>query len=271
MRRQPRSPRLALLLALSLLPMAAALAACGGSAEEADNTDAAQEAAWAELQEMKQALDAKRAELDQAREELAADGGEGAAELSARVDQLTSETQTMADEFNSRLVEYINANPPLEGEPLSERQQAAIAMKSDEDIVYAREYIREGGDYGRAIDIFNAALAVDPENAELRAALEEAERDRYMTEERFGRVRAGMSDDEVRAALGAPFYRNVREYEDGAVGWFYPTDPNRSAAAVYFRRDGDDLEVYKLDYRAVVNEGPAEAGGEVAANGAAAE
>lgn len=258
MRRHTRSQVLALLLALSLLPLAAALAACGGGAEETDSADATQEAAWAELQQMKQALDAKRTELDQARQELAAAGGEGAEQLAARVEQLTSETQTMADEFNTRLVEYINANPPIEGEPLSERQQAAIRMKSDEDIVYAREYIREGGDYSRAIDIYTAALSVDPDNPDLKAALAQAESDRYMSEERFSQVKNGMSDDQVRQLLGPPFHRNVRDYENGTVGWFYPTDANRSAAAIYFRRDGDDLEVYNVDYRAVVNEGPRE-------------
>lgn len=256
MRRHTRFQVLALLLALSLLP----LAACGGGAEEADSADATQEAAWGELQQMKQALDAKRAELDKARQELVAAGGEGAEQLAARVERLTTETQTMADEFNKKLVEYINANPPIEGEPLSERQQAAIRMKSGEDIVYAREYIREGGDYSRAIDIYNAALSVDPDNPELQAALAAAESDRYMSEERFSQLENGMSDDQVRQLLGSPFHRNVREYENGTIGWFYPTDANRSAAAIYFRRDGDDFEVYNFDYRAVVNEGPREVG-----------
>jgi hypothetical protein len=231
------------------------LAACGGGGDAA-SAAAAQEAEWAELQQMKQALDAKRAELAEAREQLAAAGAEESAGLGARVEQLAAETQTMADDFNTRLVAYINANPPVVGEPLSERQQAAIRLKSSEDILYAREYIAEGGDYGRAIDIYNAALVADPDNAELKAALEQAQSGRYMSEERFGQLARGMSDDEVRRLLGPPHYRNVKEYEDGAVGWFYPTDANRSAAAIYFRKRGDDLEVYKLDYRAVVSEGP---------------
>lgn len=258
MRRKNFAPGLALLLALSMLTP---LAACGGGdGEAAEDGGAGQEAQWAELEQMKQTLDAKRAELTAAREQLAAAEGEEAEQLRARVEQLAAETQTMADEFNSRLVGYINENPPVVGEPLTERQQAAIRMKSQEDIVYAREYIAEGGDYARAIDIYNAALAADPGNPEIEAALAEAEARRYMDEERFSRLERGMSDAQVRQLLGPPYHRNVREYEDGAIGWFYPTDANRSAAAVYFRKKGEDLEVYKFDYKAVVNEGPKEVG-----------
>lgn len=261
MRRKNFGPGLALLLTLSMLTP---LAACGGGDGDAAEGGAGQDAQWAELEQMKQTLDAKRAELTAAREQLAAAEGEEAEQLRARVEQLAAETLTMTDEFNSRLVGFINENAPVVGEPLTERQQAALRMKSAEDIVYAREYIAEGGDYVRAIDIYNAALAADPGNPEIEAALAEAEARRYMDEARFSQLERGMSAAEVRQAIGAPYYRNVREYEDGAIGWFYPTDANRSAAAVYFRKKGDDLEVYKFDYRAVVNEGPREVG---AANG----
>lgn len=262
MRRKLFGPGLAFVAALCVL---ATLAACGGGDETA-SADAAQEAEWAELQQMKQALDAKRAELAQAREQLAAAGDEQAAELRARVEQLAAETQTMADEFNGRLTSYINNNAPVVGEEPTERQKEAIRLKSSEDILYAREYIEQGGDYSRAIDIYKAALAADPENEDLRAALADAESQRYMSEERFSQVKRGMSDDQVRQLLGPPHYRNVREFENGTVGWFYPTDANRSAAAIYFRKKGDDFEVYNADYRAVVNEGPREVG---ASNGQA--
>lgn len=257
MRRKLFGPGLALAAALCVL---ATLAACGGGGDESAAADATQEAAWAELQQMKQALDAKRAELAEAREQLAAAGAEEAAALRAQVDQLAAETQTMADDFNTRLVGYINANPPVVGEPPTERQQAAIRLKSAEDIVYAREYIEQGGDYARAIDIYNAALAADPENEDLKAALAAAEGERYMGEERFAQVKRGMSEAQVRQLLGAPNPRNVREYENGTIGWFYPTDAKRSAAAIYFRKQGEGLEVYNSDYRAVVNEGPQVAG-----------
>jgi hypothetical protein len=252
---------LALLLCLSMLT---SMAACGGAGDEAAGGGAGQDAQWAELEQMKQTLDAKRAELAAARQELAAAEGEEAEQLRVRVDQLAAETQTMADDFNARLVGFINENPPVVGEPPTERQQAAIRMKSDEDIVYAREYIADGGDYVRAIDIYNAALAADPGNPDIEAALAEAEAQRYMSEDRFSQLKAGMSAQQVRELLGTPYHRNVREYEDGAVGWFYPTDAFRSAAAVYFRKKGGNLEVYKFDHKAVVNDGPREVG---AANG----
>jgi tetratricopeptide (TPR) repeat protein len=254
---------LALLLVAGLT-----LAACANTEEKlAAESSAAQEAKWAELQQMKQALDAKRAELAAARDEMRAaltQGGSAAAPalepLEMRVRQLEVETQQLADEFNTELVSYINANPPVEGEPRTERQEAAMHLKSSEDMLYAEEYIEQGGDYSRAIDIYNAALAVDPDNAELQEALARAESQRYMSEERFTQVKKGMTAEQVRDTIGAPFHRNIREFPQDVVAWFYPTDPRRSAAAVWFKQRPDGrLEVYKVNYREVEGGGPVEA------------
>jgi outer membrane protein assembly factor BamE (lipoprotein component of BamABCDE complex) len=126
-------------------------------------------------------------------------------------------------------------------------------------MMVAEEYISMGGNYKRAMSIYEAALMVDPDNEDLQAALAEAEANRYMSRERFDRVDNGMTRDEVRELLGTPYHANVREFpEDRVIAWFYPVDAAGSAAAVYYRarREGDEYKVYESDFEEVVKEGP---------------
>ena len=138
-----------------------------------------------------------------------------------------------------------------EGEPLTEVQRAAFDMKGDEDILIAQEYIDAAGDYQRAIDIYIQSLAFDPDNEKIQAAKAEAETLRYMTEERFGAVDKGMTEAEVQAALGTPMRMNVREFEEGLLGWFYPKEAPNTAAGVFFQEKDGAMEVYKVDFNAV--------------------
>lgn len=243
-----------------LVVTVALLVACGPSQEE--QLVQVQTEALAELDAGKQALDAKRQELADARAALAAvddeaeDAEDQRAELDAAAGKLEGEVIGMSDDFATAIVDFINSDPPVEGEPLSETQQAVIRMKSSEDMVIAQEHIDKGGDYRRAMDIYNQALLVDPENSDLQAALTRAEELRFMTQDRFTQVEKGMTDHEVRAMLGSPNLRNVREYPDRNVtAWFYPTTEAGDASAVWFRpnKAGDNV-VYQTKFEAIVKE-----------------
>jgi len=230
-----------LLGALALLP------ACGPRPEE--RQDARQDevgvAQWDWLQQTRQRLDAQRARLAQL-EATAKPGSPPSEELA----QLRKEVDDLTGELNRRLVEYVNANASSSDTP-GERQLAAIRMKSDEDILLAREYIQEAGDYRRAIEIYETALAADPDNPRLRAELETARARRYVTRERFALVREGMTQDEIRRLLGPPNLLDVRDYpERGVTAWFYPKDASGAAAAVWFRK-GAPAEAYLLDFDAI--------------------
>ena len=151
----------------------------------------------------------------------------------------------------------------IEGEPPSERQLAALHMKSDEDIALAKEWIDKGGDYKRAIDIYTNALRFDPGNEALEQALAEAEELRFMSAERFAAAKKGMTEAEVREALGQVNLHNIKTFPDGkveVVAWFYPTADNGAAAAVWFRDEKDAKKVYKLNYEEVKPKAAAEAG-----------
>lgn len=232
-----------------LLPGAPALTGCGPSeqAPEAQGQALAADAEWSWLQRTKQALDEKREQL--ARSAAAQSQGQPPAAAAAA---LRAEVGDLSEEFRRRLIDFINANPPVEGEPPSGRQLEAIRMKSDEDILIAREHIEQGGDFRRAIDIYEAALAVDPENPRLREELERARAHRYMTAERFAQVQEGMTQDQVRALLGQPNLNNIREYpERGVSAWFYTRNAEGGAAAVWFEKKGTAMVVYQADFEAV--------------------
>lgn len=245
-----------LLGALALLP------ACGPRPDE--RQDASQDevgaAQWDWLQQTHQRLGQQRARLAQM--EAAASGKPASDELV----RLRKEVDDLGAELNRRLVEYINANAAnaanaadtagtagtAGGETPGERQLAAIRMKSDEDILLAREYIEQAGDYRRAIEIYETALAADPDNPRLRAELETARARRYVTRERFALVREGMTQEEVRRLLGPPNLQDVRDYpERGVTAWFYPKDASGAAAAVWFRKGGPAPDAYLLDFDAI--------------------
>jgi tetratricopeptide (TPR) repeat protein len=247
------------------------LLGCGGGEQKVNE---AREAEWAWLVENKAKLDSLRQEVTELEGSIKAapmeeegeaegeeEGAASIADLEQQLDDRREEAEALADTLMQRLVGYLNAEPMIEGEPLTESQLAAIRMKSNEDIVLAREYIQKGGDYRRAIDIYQTALQLDPDNEEVMAALESAKENRYVSEERFAVVKNGMTQDEVRTTLGPVNLHNIREYPERNVeAWFYPTAEGGYAAAVWFRENkrSGDLVVYQLKYDAVSPEQMAE-------------
>lgn len=243
-------PSLLPCLLLCLLPL---LPGCGPAAEE--EKDPRQEqvsgAEWDWIEDAKQRLDERRERLAQLEAATAKPSPESQAET-ARVRQ---EVDDLAREFHRRLVEYINAGASASpGEPPGERQLAALRLKSDEDILLAREHIQRNGDYRRAIEVYESALAADPENGRLKEELETAKARRYITRERFAQVKEGMTQEEVRRLVGQPNLQDIRPYpERKVVAWFYPKDASGAAAAVWFEAPeaGTEGKVYQLDFEAI--------------------
>ncbi|MDH3785805.1 MAG: hypothetical protein OEV00_10820, partial [Acidobacteriota bacterium] len=130
---------------------------------------------WAAVQQAHADLDAKRAQLAA----LPEDGeGEGEGEPTPR-QTLEAELDVQSRAFSDQLVDFINGSGMVEGEPLNEIQQAAIRLKSSEDILVAEQYITSRANYNRAIEIYNGALMLDPDNEALTTALAHAESMRY--------------------------------------------------------------------------------------------
>lgn len=234
-----RSRGAVILLCAALLPAGGA-GGCGAGQPEAAGRSPAADAEWAWLQRTRTALDEQRIRL-----------AGGPADP-----QLARQTQALAEELDRRLVEFLNADPPVQGQPLSSRQKAALRLKSDEDVQLARAFIERGGDYQRAIDIYEEALAVDPGNPGLGQELARAQARRYVARAAFAQVRNGMDQDAVRRLLGQPNLNHVRVYpgkgpgKGEVVGWFYPRDASGAAAAVWFHQEDGRFTVYLADFGA---------------------
>lgn len=239
--------------------------ACGNK-KAAQNAE--RDESWKNLQQAKQNLDAERQKLadlnsqitaaqsaasEDKKSEEGAEAGPSVDDLQAQLKQVQQQVDDQTDAFNKSLVDFINANPVVEGTQPTEQQIGAIRMKTDEDMLVAKEYIDKGGDYRRAIEIYQTAMKIDPDNPKLKAALQKAEDMRYMTEDRFQNVQKGMSEDEVREQIGQVNLRNIRKYpEKGVVAWFYPKDGG-GAAGVYFEKNkkSGEYRVYEAKFDAV--------------------
>ncbi len=236
----------------ALLAAALAAAGCRGEAEPRRGARLGDEAEWTWLQAAKHQLDAERSRLDALGGPAAPPAAGGAQGTPSPREQLSREVDAGTVQLGRRLVAYINADPPIEGAALSARQLAAIRMESDEEIVVAHQFMTRAGDYRRACEIYEAALATDPQNPRLREELAHARAARYVTVERFALASPGMTGDQVRAALGPPNANDIRGYPDkGVVGWFYPKDAGGAAAAVWFEKRQGQLLVYYCDWNAV--------------------
>lgn len=246
--------------------------ACGPSAEEEAATE--RQERWNELQQTEAELAQKRERLHElearleAREEQAAEtesadddegtatgaeeaGERSAAELEQQINSLRSEIDELAETFQADLVAFINSFETLQGEEMPELQKRAIRMKTEEDMRLAREWIDKGGDYRRAIEIYEAQIQYDPDYQALQEALDEAREMRYMTEERFAQVEEGMTEEKVRELLGPVNIRNIRTYEEeGKKAWFYVKDPETGAppAGVWFEREDGTWTVYRVEF-----------------------
>ena len=172
---------------------------------EAQVAEAAEPAEPAEPEAVEEAVAEEGAIVEEGMQEAAAEPMT-AEEIQTKIEQLDAALTTKSDDFGMHLVEFINADPVYQGEEPSERQNAAFHLKSAEDIILGQEYIDMGGDYKRAIEIFESALLIDGDNPDLIAALEKANADRYMTEERFAQVTVGMGQEQVLALRGQVFH-----------------------------------------------------------------
>lgn len=126
-----------------------------------------------------------------------------------------------------------------------ERLEAYYSQTGDprSATLFAREKIRIGDSYmnilsryDRAMNMYRAALEIDPDNEEARQKHALAESRRFVDASRFENVADGMSESDVEQLLGLPREDWIRQkIEPGHVYsvWIYPRSDG-GAAAVYF-------------------------------------
>lgn len=256
-----RAASIALAAALAMLP----LAACSGGEEDTAAVDAERTAELERLEQQQQELGSLREELTALQARLAAAEGGEAEEgddptaIRAEIERKDAELTEKVTALNEALATFINADPPVQGEPVPPATARALELKADEDVALAQEYITKGGDYARAISIYDDILGYSPDNPAVLEAKAEAERLRYMDRERFDQIEKGMTAGEVEQVLGPANPRNRRQFDDvGRAAWYYPKSPAGDAAGVLFRERNGRMEVYDTKWDAV----PARAAGE---------
>jgi len=112
----------------------------------------------------------------------------------------------------------------------------AVRLYSDECIMTGEEFIKEGGKYKEAIEIYNQALNLDPNYDLLKNKIKEAEDFRFIKKERFDQIKNGMTMDEVKAICGYPNVLYIQEKEEKGrkiTAWFYPKE-DQKAAGIFF-------------------------------------
>jgi hypothetical protein len=253
-----------------LVATLAVAAGCGAGEPPALTPD--QQDEWHHLQRTRRELSERRRELGRWRRELDVEPATSSleseaahAELVARVARTEQEIAKRSDAFGNRLVWFLGELAVPAGEPAPRELQQAIRLKSDEDLEVGAEWIERGGDYRRAIEIYEMQRRLDPGYERLAQALAEARAMRFVTAERFARVDRGMTRADVRAALGPVNLRMIRSFpERGVEAWLYPKQGG-GTAAVFFRRDPSRraLVVYNTNFDlrappAAPGSGPAE-------------
>lgn len=161
--------------------------------------------------------------------------------IAEEMKRITMDREGQYDVFIDQLVAFINNN--------LDNQEAKAAYADYLAKFVAPAYITEMGNYMKAVEVFDEALSLDPENAEITAKRDEAFSLRFITQERFDEVSKGMTYEEVMAICGVANPKHIKEeIKRGKtlVGWFYPTK-NRGAAGIYF----SDGKVYSMKFDAI--------------------
>lgn len=161
---------------------------------------------------------------------------EDPATLQTQLSETQASVEEVRDAFMDKLTMFLNKS--LNEYPDAPETKKAVRMYSDENIRVAQDHIDKGGKYKKAIDIYQTALQYDPDYEVLIEKLKKAEEFRFITKERFDKVKVGMTMDEVKEVVGVPNISFIKEYKEKrgtVIAWFYQRD-DASAAGFYFHR-----------------------------------
>jgi hypothetical protein len=117
-----------------------------------------------------------------------------------------------------------------------------------EKIMLGDEYMNVLSRYDRAIELYDAAVALDPGNSVAKERVALAQSRRFVSVEAFGTIRVGMKEEEVRRIVGLPredWIKQVVQNNRAYSVWIYPKKDG-GASAIYF----DNGVVYHTNWNA---------------------
>jgi len=117
-----------------------------------------------------------------------------------------------------------------------------------EKIITGDEYMQYLSRYDKALELYRAAVDLDPTNQDAKKRVELAQQHRFVSMTAFANVKTGMKEDAVRGLVGLPredWIKQVVQNSRVYSVWIYPK-ADGGASAVYF----DNGVVYHTNWNA---------------------
>jgi len=117
-----------------------------------------------------------------------------------------------------------------------------------EKIIMGDEYMHYLSRYDKALELYRAAVDLDPTNEDAKKRVELAQQRRFVSMTAFANVKTGMKEDAVRALVGLPredWIKQVVQNNRVYSVWIYPKEDG-GASAIYF----DNGVVYHTNWNA---------------------
>ncbi len=212
------------------------------------------EQAWNELQGLRSQVVEEKAQLAEiegiSKRKRTDEQQQALEELPGKLEEAKKDIDSKYEALQEQLANFLNvALNEFPDDPMTDK---ALMIYSEEALVTAGDHVKNAGDFKKAIEILSTAknyyesLGKEP-YAKLNEAIARYEDLRNINQERFDKVKKGMTMDEVSEVAGPAYYGNRRE-EKGAVMWLYPRRDG-GAAAIYFRKNSG--KVYAKNWNAV--------------------
>ncbi|MCD4750552.1 MAG: hypothetical protein K8R59_14370 [Thermoanaerobaculales bacterium] len=173
-------------------------------------------------------------------------------EVSGQLEGLQGSVEEIYEGLQVQLADFLTV--ALNNFPSAPETAEALQIYAIEAIGVAEDIVAKSGDYKKATDHlmgakgYYEAIGLEPYQ-DLTDKIAYFEDWRLVTEERFGQLKKGMTKDEVKAAIGVPYYGNIQEdTKKGVESWLYKKDGG-GAAAVYFKTK--TAKVYDWNFDAV--------------------
>ena len=117
-----------------------------------------------------------------------------------------------------------------------------------EKIIMGDEYMHYLSRYDKALELYRAAVDLDPTNEDAKKRVELAQQRRFVSMTAFANVKTGMKEDAVRVLVGLPredWIKQVVQNNRVYSVWIYPKEDG-GASAIYF----DNGVVYHTNWNA---------------------
>ena len=124
----------------------------------------------------------------------------------------------------------------------------AAQVLAREKIIMGDEYAQYLSRYDKALELYRAAVDIDPTNVEAKKRVALAESRRFVSMTAFANVKTGMKEDAIRGLLGLPredWIKQVVQNNRVYSVWIYPKEDG-GASAIYF----DNGVVYHTNWNA---------------------